>query len=226
MPVCAQAGESRLDLSAMVRAVTLEEWPPGKVPAGSGFFVSADGDILTASHVIAGCKHVSIRDGGGKTSASVVGVDSRVDAALLHAHTRRHAFLAPANAGAPPDARVTLFMRSWANGTAAAITVRLLEPSARSAGDGLLKLSGWAQPGASGAAVVNSRGDVEGYVVGRMANRHDIAMAVPAESLRHFLAYFSRQRNPLRDTDTDDEGAKDRSAAKFRDAAVAVACAR
>jgi S1-C subfamily serine protease len=228
LPVPALASDPHPDLTAMVRTVAQEVWPPGKIPAGSGFFVSADGDVLTASHVIAGCAHISIRDRSRKTSASVVGVDTRIDAALLHAGLNGHAFLTPARADTVPDPQLTLLTRSWTNGTASALTMRLLKPSGQSGQSGLMQLSGRVQPGASGAAIVNSRGDVEAFLIGRMADRHDIALAMPAENLRGFLAYFTGTRGSLRRADSGDDTRQEGNSlpAKLHDAAVAVACVR
>jgi S1-C subfamily serine protease len=218
----AQARDSDPDLTAMVHTVAQEAWPPGKVPSGSGFFVSADGDVVTASHVIAGCGHVSIRDGARKMSASIVGADSHIDAALLHARVGGHAFLTLARANTAPDVELTLLTRSWPRGSALSVAVRSLGQFDGHAHDGLLKLSGRVEPGASGAAIVNSRGEVDGYLIGRMADRHDVALGMPADDLRGFLGYFTGTRDALREV--DDAGLA--PSAKLGDAAVAVACVR
>ena len=51
---------------------------------GSGFFISADGYVVTTSHVVEGAKTVEVTLDDGKTkSARVVGADDKTDIALL-----------------------------------------------------------------------------------------------------------------------------------------------
>ena len=51
---------------------------------GSGFFISADGYIVTNNHVVDHAKSVSITTSEGKTlDAKVVGTDPKTDLALL-----------------------------------------------------------------------------------------------------------------------------------------------
>jgi serine protease Do len=57
-----------------------QEPKPAQIMTGSGFFVSNEGDILTNSHVVAGCGEALILDQG---AARVVARDSRNDLALL-----------------------------------------------------------------------------------------------------------------------------------------------
>ena len=52
--------------------------------AGSGFFVSNDGYVVTNNHVIQNAQNIYIiTNGGERHSASVVGTDERIDIALL-----------------------------------------------------------------------------------------------------------------------------------------------
>jgi serine protease Do len=58
--------------------------PPRRGGQGSGFFVSADGYLVTNNHVIAGAEKVEIVTDDGRTlAAKVVGTDSRTDLALV-----------------------------------------------------------------------------------------------------------------------------------------------
>ena len=81
------APASPIDLTKIVGVVAGETWPDGEVPSGTGFFIGAKGQILTAAHVVAGCHSVEIatlRTGTmAHVAALVVGVDGRIDAALL-----------------------------------------------------------------------------------------------------------------------------------------------
>jgi serine protease Do len=61
-----------------------QEPKPAQILTGSGFFVSFEGDILTNSHVVAGCSEALVLDHG---SARIVARDSRNDLALLRLKT-------------------------------------------------------------------------------------------------------------------------------------------
>jgi putative serine protease PepD len=56
------------------------------VATGSGFVVDRQGDILTNAHVVSGARRVTVRFGGSGTEvpASVAGVDTSNDLAVLH----------------------------------------------------------------------------------------------------------------------------------------------
>ena len=61
---------------------------------GTGFFVSADGDIVTAKHVVQGCQVVRVAgDGFEGQTAKVVALDPDDDLALLHINKRPKAIL-------------------------------------------------------------------------------------------------------------------------------------
>ena len=61
---------------------------PQRTSAGSGFIISADGYIITNTHVVDGTDEVSVRLQDRRTfSAKVVGADSQYDIALLKIHT-------------------------------------------------------------------------------------------------------------------------------------------
>jgi S1-C subfamily serine protease len=180
------------NLTKMVADVATQIWPEGKRPAGSGFLVGAKGEILTAAHVIAGCKRVVARLGGAtRLEASVIGVDTRLDAALLKTAAGSHAFLRLADAAPPEDAPLIVVARSVQTGTVARIAGNAagMDPS------GLLSVAAALAPGDSGAPVLDRYGNVAASVVGRLNDTPDRAVAVPAAALRPFLRYFGVQTN-------------------------------
>jgi S1-C subfamily serine protease len=60
--------------------------------AGTGFFVSQTGDVVTNSHVVENCSSISVKsDGGAVASATVIARDEAADLALLRIDTRRSA---------------------------------------------------------------------------------------------------------------------------------------
>ena len=55
---------------------------------GTGFFVTADGHLLTSYHLIANAKHIEVRTGAAKHLARVVKIDPANGLALLHIKAR------------------------------------------------------------------------------------------------------------------------------------------
>jgi S1-C subfamily serine protease len=59
---------------------------PGTIVAGTGFFVAADGSLLTASHVVRACAHIRIvSQSVGMADAEKLAEDRSIDVALLRA---------------------------------------------------------------------------------------------------------------------------------------------
>ena len=82
----AQSGPPAGLLEAAVANATRETLTPGQTASGSGFFVSREGIVLTGAHVVAGCKNINVRAGGGpQRSAVLIGMDASNDLALLRA---------------------------------------------------------------------------------------------------------------------------------------------
>jgi serine protease Do len=66
---------------------TPELHKPGSGIAGTGFFVAADGSLLTAAHVVADCARIRIASRWMQaTSAETIAADAVQDIALLRAH--------------------------------------------------------------------------------------------------------------------------------------------
>lgn len=134
---------------------------------GSGFLVSKDGDYITNSHVVAGCKSVSV-DG---MAASVIATDDAFDLALLRAMPVPD--VVPAEFAARParlNSDVTVIgyplpdILGGLNVTRGAVTsLKGL------GGDGVrMQISAPVQPGNSGGPVVNAAGQIVGVVVSKL----------------------------------------------------------
>ena len=192
---CTGASADQPNLTKMVAGVAAESWPSGKVPAGSGFFVNPHGEILTAAHVVAGCRHITVRlSHSRKFDATLIGVDTRLDVALLQTAAKPHSFVKFADAGPLQSAPMTIVMRS-------AVTTHILHVPGRFLGkdeQGLMMIAAALSPGASGAAVIDRRGNVVAYVIGRMRDQPGVALAVSAGSLRELLRYFATGSVALR----------------------------
>jgi serine protease Do len=67
---------------AVVQVIALDaNWSP--IRTGTGFFVSADGDLLTNFHVIQGATHISARTNKGTPERWWIVTPLRVDSPLL-----------------------------------------------------------------------------------------------------------------------------------------------
>jgi serine protease Do len=144
--------------------------PPAVTRWGTGFFVNQDGDVVTARHVVEGCKAVSITKDGQNARAIIRSVSGNLDLAALRSSIKplraaTFGMTAPLKRGQPiftasyavlrrmPDARTALF-----NGFLHA---------AASADASQFTISSQADHGSSGSPVL----DAEGLVIGLVDER-------------------------------------------------------
>jgi S1-C subfamily serine protease len=193
--LAASAPASEIDLTKIVGVVAGETWPEGKIPAGTGFFVGSGGQILTAAHVVAGCHSIKIaalHNGSiDYVNAVIVGVDGRIDAALLIASSvHSNTYIRFTDDLPDVGDQLVIPTRSATDDTFHAIDGRALGVM-RVAGEGnLLHVEGKLVPGSSGAPVIDTYGNAVGYVIGRMRDRPEVGLAVPATSITTFIRYF------------------------------------
>lgn len=134
--------------------------------SGTGFYVSADGAILTNEHVISACR--SIRVNGA--DVQVIATDQTFDLALLGSDARLdvYATFATRSAGLNSDITVAGYplhgLLSGLNVTRGAVT------SVRGIGGDStrMQISAPVQPGNSGGPVMNQSGEVVGVVVSKL----------------------------------------------------------
>ncbi len=171
--------------------------PPRPQGVGSGFFVSANGGVLTNRHVAEGCRQLSVLLPDGETvRANLVSVSSLYDVALLQTRAK-------------PAAVARITTEPLAEGDPLTITgfpvrklprVRPLEMKGlylgrhrSNAAQGMLVLAATIWRGASGSPVVNEGGAVVGMVFARNnkasqpAASPDRTFAVPARAMLTFL---------------------------------------
>jgi S1-C subfamily serine protease len=80
---------------------------PGTGVAGTGFFVASDGSLLTAAHVVSGCRQTRIASAFVKPAvAELVASDTRRDIALLRAADVTPPATLPIGRPATPDGRL------------------------------------------------------------------------------------------------------------------------
>jgi S1-C subfamily serine protease len=163
-------------------------WPDGQVPLGHGFPV-APGLILTNAHTVAACRLLTVENGHGTQPGRVVGLDARIDAALVRVASTGGSFafaMAPA-AGEPVT---VLTSRAEPAGPPESVQGRTAAGLRNIQASNVVEITALLRPGDSGAPVVSRSGAVVGMVVGAVSNDGARAVIVPAAELRPFLAYY------------------------------------
>lgn len=148
----------------------------GTVKSGTGFFVSAAGELLTNHHVIDGCREILIQP--GKLSARIVAKDARNDLALLATGTPsvRFAHLRGGK-GVRRGDEIVVVGYPLRGTVASGVTITTGVVSALGGiGDDTSKLqiSAPVQPGNSGGPLLDRNGLVVGIVHGKI-NALDLA---------------------------------------------------
>ncbi len=86
---------------------TPQRHKPGSGIAGTGFFVAADGSLLTAAHVVAECARISIASRWvPPTTAEIIAADAVQDIALLRASQATPPAILPIGRPANPGGRL------------------------------------------------------------------------------------------------------------------------
>ena len=140
--------------------------------SGTGFFINAQGQLLTAAHVVHDCAVIEARLEGRSVPATVTASSSLLDMAVLDTHIGSDHFLklrhqghlelgeSVANIGYPLQSLMT---------DAPTVTRGSLSSRAGLNGSlGHFQFSAPIQPGASGGPVIGTRGDVVGVAVGTL----------------------------------------------------------
>ena len=137
----------------------------------SGFFITQDGYFITAEHVVSGANRIELVTKSGKVSAAVVKVDPVDDLALLKAEGRFAALPVASSRDMRlgglvatigfPDVPLQGFAPKLARGEIAAVSGFRDDPR-------YFQISVPTQPGNSGGALVDERGNVIGVVCAKL----------------------------------------------------------
>jgi serine protease Do len=166
--------------------------PAQKVRAqGSGFFISADGYVLTNNHVVEHAKSVEIKTTEGKTlEAKVVGTDAKTDLAVLKV-TSAGSF--PFVKFASHTPRVGDWVLAMGNpfGLGGTVTAGIVSASGRDIGSGpyddYLQIDAPVNKGNSGGPTFNTQGEVIGVntaIYSPSGGSIGIAFDIPADTAR------------------------------------------
>ena len=171
---------------------------------GTGFFVTADGLMLTSLHVINGAYSLEVSTLYGRTLDSVrfVAADGRRDLALLKVRTADARPLTLA-ADEEPAVGERVFVIGNPHGQTGTFTDGLVSAVRQAAGVTFVQISAPVAPGSSGGPVVNDRGEVIGVATLRLQRAGVLNFAIPVRYLRRLVdsaakpAPYSRTLLPL-----------------------------
>jgi len=161
---------------------------------GSGFFISADGYVVTNNHVVDKSSEVEITTNDGKTyAAKVVGTDPRTDIALLKVEGRNDFPWVKFGAGAP---RVGDWVLAVGNpfGLGGTVTAGIVSARGRDIGanayDDFIQIDAAVNRGNSGGPTFNLAGEVIGVntaIVSPSGGNVGIAFAIPSETVSRIV---------------------------------------
>lgn len=155
------------------RAAPPVERQPAVTGSGSGFFVSAEGHVLSNAHVVKGCRRLRVQPPGGEAiGASLLARAAADDLALLKAETDPPA-AAQFRTGAPLRQGESVlaygFPLAGALASSGNATVGHVTALAGLGDDSrLLQISAPVQPGNSGGPLLDASGGVVGVIVGKL----------------------------------------------------------
>jgi serine protease Do len=163
---------------------------PMMMGEGSGFFVSADGYIVTNNHVVQKAKTVSVTTQDGKTlDAKVVGTDPKTDLALIKVS---EAGDYPFVAFSKETARIGDWVVAIGNpyGLGGTVTAGIISAEGRDIGDGpydrFLQIDAPINRGNSGGPTFNMKGEVVGVntaIYSPSGGSVGIGFAIPAATV-------------------------------------------
>jgi len=158
---------------------------------GSGFFISADGYVITNNHVVSNAKTVEITTDDGKSyDAKVVGSDTKTDLALLKADGRSDFAHVPLTDTKP---RIGDWVIAVGNpfGLGGTVTAGIVSASGRDIGagpyDDFIQIDAPVNRGNSGGPVFDTNGNVIGVttaIFSPSGGSVGIGFAIPADTVK------------------------------------------
>jgi serine protease Do len=174
--------------------------PQGSMQAlGSGFFISADGLVVTNNHVVEHATRVQVTTDDGRTlDAKVVGTDAKTDLALLKV----------TESGSYPSARLATIaprVGDWVMaignpfGLGGTVTAGIVSAHGRDIGesqyDDFLQIDAPVNKGNSGGPTFNLDGEVVGVntaIYSPSGGSVGVAFAIPSEVVRSTVAQLEK----------------------------------
>jgi len=157
---------------------------PQDAKTGSGFFVSADGKVVTCAHVIQGAKTIRVKtlNGAEFKFESVVFIDESKDLAILSVAADGVAFFEHSDSAAPVGTRIAVLGNPL--GLKGSLTDGVI--SAIRGGNGIssyLQISAPVSQGSSGSPVLLLNGHLVGMVGSRAQDGEGLGFALAAKEI-------------------------------------------
>lgn len=178
-------------------AVVKLEIPGGG--SGSGFLISADGLLVTNSHVIRGAQHAMASFPDGATvRAELIGDDPDTDLAVMRAAGNRlpHASLGDSNELRVGQIAIAIGNPFGFDCTVTAGVISALGRSLRARSgrlmDDVLQTDAALNPGNSGGPLVTSRGEVIGVNTAMIAAAQGLSFAIASNTARFVVSRLVR----------------------------------
>ena len=155
--------------------------PPGTAPEGSGVIISTDGIIVTASHVVSSATEVIVRDiNGVKYNAEIIFNDIDTDLALLQTNIINKNIII--NDTRPKiGSKTCLISNSFGldlNITCGVVSSNKKSKIGFNEIEDFIQIDAAANPGSSGGAVVNAKGELIGIMSGIFTKQSDTNVGV------------------------------------------------
>ena len=172
--------------------------------AGSGWLISADGEVLTNAHVVDGATSIQVTVNGEEEArtADLVGVDEELDLALVK--IRDASGLPTATLGSSADLRVGDSVVAIGNaldlGATPSVTegiVSALNRTIEAPGEtltGLIQTDAAINPGNSGGPLVDAQGRVVGMNTAVAGDAQNIGFAIPIDAIKARIAALREQQ--------------------------------
>jgi S1-C subfamily serine protease len=145
---------------------------PKPVSSGSGFFVSHDGDLITANHVVDGCRELRVVCDDKSNVARVIGTDAGGDLAILRVPDVAGDIASFPAAGLEKPGEPVIVAGYPLQGlltSKASVTTGIISALAGPNEDKkLIQITAPVQPGNSGGPLVDTHGTVIGVVVSKL----------------------------------------------------------
>jgi S1-C subfamily serine protease len=168
--------------------------------AGSGFFVTPDGYLLTNSHVVAAAQQIEAQcEDGSELAARLVGADAHTDLALVHAgsaHAVPHLALGDSTRLRAGQVAIAIgnplgLGHTVTTGVVSAVGRSLRAPSGRLI-ENVIQTDASLNPGNSGGPLLDTRARVIGVNTAIVAGAQSLCFAVPSTTAQWVVSELLR----------------------------------
>lgn len=165
---------------------------------GSGFFVSANGDILTNYHVIKNAGNIRVvPQNGVSVNASVKDYDSERDIALLVISTGNSTPFLRISTEMPRQGEAVIAIGN-PRGLSGTVSNGIISAFREMNNNMWVQFTAPVSPGSSGGALVNLNGEVVGMPTMLLENGQNLNFAIPPDVLSGF--FMNARNKPVRVT--------------------------